>query len=115
MRAGHDVASWRQMVLTFHGAGMTEAVRVLLLVMAEDMNQGRYVSVPRLRLAKTLAVDPRRITERVLIARELGLLDTVQNGRPGRTATYQGTFPSGGAHVRTKSKRDRSRLRTADS
>ena len=102
---GRDAASWREMVLAYQAAGMTNGVRVLLVVMAEHMNSGRYVSVPRSRLAERFGISPRRVTERIQIAHELGLLDTVEKGKPGRTATYQGLFPSGGAHVRTKSRR----------
>jgi len=92
------------MVLRHHSAGMTEGVRVLLLVLADRMRAERYVSVPRSELAQVLDVAPRRVTERILIAKELGLLDTVAQGRPGVTAVYQGLFPSG-AHVRTTSRR----------
>jgi hypothetical protein len=104
---------WRQAMLAYHGAGMTEGVRVLLLVMAEKMDVRRCVSVPRAALARMLAVDVRRVTERVQIAHELGLLDTVQRGRPGVTATYQGLFPTG-AHVRTKTRRDSAAVRTTE-
>lgn len=99
------------MVLRFHGAGMTGETRVLLMVMAERMDRHRNVSIPRAEMAKMLAVDPRRITERVQIAHELGLLDTVVHGRPGITAVYQGLFPTG-VRQRSKTKKDGAPVRT---
>ena len=99
------------MVLRFHGAGMTGETRVLLIVLADRMDQRRNASVPRAELAKMFDVDPRRITERVQIAHELGLLDTVVRGRPGITAVYQGLFPTG-VNQRVKTKKDGAHVRT---
>jgi hypothetical protein len=84
-------------------ARISDSVRVVLIVLADEMTDTGYVSVPRQRLAALLNRSPRRITERLEKAREAGYLDVVQRGRPGRTAEYQATLPkrSDSAPVRT--------------
>jgi len=93
-----DVANWRRELLA--NTAVSNATKVLLLVLCDDMDRRGYVSVPRSTLARRLGVAPARITERVREAHKVGLLFTVEQGRPGRTATYVATNPVG-THVRT--------------
>jgi hypothetical protein len=67
------------------------------------MTDAGYVSVPRRILAATLNRSPRRITERLELARDAGYIAIVRQARPGRTAEYVATLPdsSEGAPVRT--------------
>jgi hypothetical protein len=95
-------ARWRAAVYrapTIHKAyGLNNAVRVLLLRLADDMKPDGTVSVPRSILAADLGVAHTRITERTRAAVERGWLVTVSHGRPGRTAVYQATFPDDWNH-----------------
>jgi hypothetical protein len=92
---------WRAEVI--RSARISDAVRVVLLVLADTMTDGGYVSVPRSALAKTINRSPHRITERLKLAREAGYLAIVRPAMPNRTAEYVATLPdlSGGAPVRT--------------
>jgi hypothetical protein len=83
---------WRRHVL---GTGaITDAVRVLLLLLVDYMDERGYVSVPRAELAALLRKHPNRITERIMAARRAGLLDTVSRAHPGRTAVYRAVLPT---------------------
>lgn len=73
--------------------GITDATRVLLLVMVEFMREDLTVSVPRKDLARWLNRSERRIQERVKNAHDAGLLDTVVRGQKGVTAVYGALFP----------------------
>jgi hypothetical protein len=79
-------ARWRAEVL--RSTAITDATRVLLLVLADRMRANGTVSVPRAELAKILGRSPQRITDRILAAKKAGLLDTVGGGYRGRTAVY---------------------------
>lgn len=110
MRApeGRTPRDWRRAVIAHRGRGLTGEARALLLwIAAEHMRADCTLSVPRARLAAELGVHPSRITEWLAIAHEVGLLDTVQSGKPGRTATYAAMFPgpADGARARTKPRR----------
>lgn len=98
---------WRELVFTFRGSfraakgdgdektySMTDGVRVLLLKMHEHMDAKGIVSVPRSVLARELGIAPARVSERIHIARGLGLLDVVRRPRPGVTAVYQAKLPA---------------------
>ena len=98
-------ARWKRAVYARHpgftlpdGTGvapLSDATRVLLLRLLEDMDSGGYVSVPRSRLAEEFGVPPARITERVKLARQHGFLYPVRAARLGRScAVYQAVFPS---------------------
>ncbi len=92
---------WR--VEVFRSKRITDSTRVLLLAMAEHMRADGYVSVPRAELVRILDRDAKRITERIALAIEAGLLDRVASGSPGRTAEYVALLPQG-APVRTTKK-----------
>lgn len=74
---------------------ISDSVRVLLLVLHEDMAADGFVSVPRKQLAARLGKDPRRIAERIEQAVAAGLLFRLRAGQPGVTAEYRATFPGG--------------------
>lgn len=74
--------------------GMTDACRVLLLYLHDHMDNKGIVSIPRRKLAESLGIAERRITERMNLAKALGFFDTVRRGRPGVTAVYQATIPN---------------------
>jgi hypothetical protein len=84
-------AAWRAAVL--RSPTITDSVRVLLLVLAENMLADGTVSVPRSELARTLGRNERRITERVAAAVGAGYLRVVSVGRQGRTAVYSAALP----------------------
>ena len=69
-----------------------DACRVLLLVLAERMSDGAYVSISQKALADLLDVDTRRISGRVTQAKRAGLLRQT-GGYRGRTSEYQGVLP----------------------
>lgn len=82
---------------------LTDSVKLLLVVLADGMDERGSVSIPRDDLAARLGRSPRRITERIQSARKAGWLDTLGRAYPGRTAVYRATFPSpiGGRSVAT--------------
>ncbi len=77
---------WLQQVWTT--TLVPDSVRIVLLLMGQHMTADGYVSTPRAQLADELKRSPRRITERIQLARDAGLLDVVVVGRPGMTAVY---------------------------
>jgi hypothetical protein len=101
---------WRSEVL--RATRITDSVRVVLLILADSMTDAGYVSVPRSELAATLNRSPRRVTERLELAREAGYLAVVRPAMPGRTAEYVATLPeaSQGAPVRTSTNGHKSGL-----
>ncbi len=101
MAAGTKRDRWRAEV--FRSKRITDSTRVLLLAMAERMRADGRVSVPRVDIAGMLDRDTKRVTERIQLAIEAGLLDRVSAGSPGRTAEYVALLPQG-APVRTKRK-----------
>lgn len=68
---------------------VTDACRVLLLALYDDMREDGYVCVPREDLARRLGRSERRISERLEQAVDARLLDRVQRGQKGRTASYR--------------------------
>lgn len=98
MSAASRRERWRAEV--FRSKRITDSTRVLLLAMAERMRADGRVSVPRGELVRIIDRDTRRITERINLAIEAGLLDRVAAGGPGHTAEYVALLPQG-APVRT--------------
>jgi hypothetical protein len=82
---------WRSAVLL--SPRITDATRVLLLLMADSMKPDQTVSVPRHVLAAQLGRHERRITERLGKAVEAGFLESVTPGHRGHTAVYRCRFP----------------------
>jgi hypothetical protein len=72
---------------------MTDGCRVLLLRLLDDMTANGIVSIPRSKLAADLGVAPARVSERIKLAKSLGLLVDVRRARPKVTAVYQATLP----------------------
>lgn len=89
---------WRAEVI--RSARISDSVRVVLLVLADEMTAAGYVSVPRRKIAETINRHEARVTERLTKAISAGFLSVVRAGRPGRTAEYCATLPDG-APVRT--------------
>ena len=90
MSRRRSIADWRNAV--FATSLVTDPVKVLLLLLADDMRADRKVSVPRKVLAARLGRHEQR-AERIRSAREAGLLTVVSAGCKGHTAVYQGLFP----------------------
>lgn len=82
---------WRAEVYRTHLVG--EACRVLLLLLAEHMDDRGYVRVPREQLARTLDVKPQRVTDRISEATRAGFLVRLGGGHNARTAQYAANFP----------------------
>jgi hypothetical protein len=81
-----------------------DSVRVLLLALAEGMDDDGRVEVGRDDLAALLSRAPRRISARLAEAVGAGLLTQVRRGAPGRPSAYQAAFPesehvSPGGHI----------------
>lgn len=97
-KAGDDEAArpplrttWRRLVLRTHA--ITDATRVVLLVLADEMRQDGYVSVPRKDIAARLGRSERRVQQRIADAREAGLLTVIRPGYRGHTAEYRAVLP----------------------
>jgi hypothetical protein len=93
---------WRTEVI--RSSLISDSVRVVLLVLADTMTDTGCVSVPRSRIAAAINRSPRRVTERLELAREAGYLAITRAGKPGQTAAYMARLPdlSHGADGRTK-------------
>lgn len=78
---------WRSEVV--RSPHITDSTRVLLMLLAEDMREDGYVSVPRQRLAQQLDRTERKVSQRLADAVEARLLDRVVRGQKGRTAVYR--------------------------
>jgi len=100
MKSRHTPRDWRFAVL--REPNITDATRVVLLVMVEHMRTDLTISVPRKDIAKWLNRSEKRIQERIKNAHDAGLLDTVSRGYRGHTAVYAGLFPQ--ADSRTDSR-----------
>jgi hypothetical protein len=87
----HTPRDWRRAVL--REPNITDATRVVLLVLVDYMRTDLTVSVPRKDLARWLNRSEKRIQERIKNAHDAGLLDTVSPGHRGHTAVYAGLFP----------------------
>jgi hypothetical protein len=85
---------WRAAVLA--SPRITDATRVLLLLMADSMKPDQTVSVPRRVLAAQLGRHERRIDERVKQAIGAGFLESVAPGYRTHTAVYKCLFPAAG-------------------
>lgn len=90
MRPRKTVEQWRRLVFR---APVTDATRVLLLLLADEMRADLTVCVPRSELARRLDRSERRIQERIKEAKERDLLATIVRGQKHVTAVYGATFP----------------------
>ncbi len=85
---------------------VSDAVRVLLLEMHEDMSEAGQVRMSRAAYAARLGRAERRISDRLEQAVAAGLLDRVEKGAPGRFPLYAALLsPATGERVRAKGSR----------
>lgn len=82
---------------------------VLLRVVREGMLASGRFSIPRTKLAAALRVDKSRVSEALTRGVDLRLIDRVQEGAPGRTATYQALRQVPGQGARSAPLANRSR------
>jgi hypothetical protein len=94
---------WRAAVLK--DPRISNACRVLMLVLADMMRGDGYICRSRSELARVLGVHPSRITQRLNEAVDAGILARIVEGKPGRLAVYQAMRPDG-ACIRTKRSRN---------
>ena len=73
---------------------ISDAIRVLLLALAFDMDEAGVVELKQKDLAVTLARAERRIRDRISEAEESGFLRQITRGRSGRPSRYQATTPT---------------------
>lgn len=71
-----------------------DSCKVLLLAMAARMTDRGSVSVPRTVLAGMIGKSESRVSERIGEATKAGLLDKVEGGYRGWTATYMAYLPT---------------------
>ena len=71
---------WRAEVIK--SSRISDSVRVVLIVLADTMTDAGYVSIPRSAIARAINRSPRRVTERLELAREAGYLAIVRPARP---------------------------------
>ena len=91
MKPRKSPRDWRRLVL--RDPNITDATRVLLLVLVEHMRStDLQVSVPRKDLARLLNRSEKRIQERIKNAHDHGLLSTIRGGYRGHTAVYVAQF-----------------------
>src|SRR5215207_906089 len=83
---------WKAHVYRYHGEGVGNGVRVLLLYLADNMDDRCHVSVPRPKLAAKLGIAEMEVKKRIAAAKKAGLIDSVVRGHNGVTAVYQGLF-----------------------
>ncbi len=102
-RDSHFRDSWLERVTA--APDLSDAVRVLLMVLARKMTAAGYVSIPRHDLAKQIGRSPRRVTDRIQSAILANYLAVVRSGCPGHTAEYQAMVPAGGDGARARTKR----------
>ncbi len=76
-------------------ARVPDSVRVLLLVMAEHMDEDGRVEIGRNDLATWLARSPQRISTRLSDATEARLLNQVRRGNRGAKSVFQALIPEG--------------------
>jgi hypothetical protein len=93
MAGARTVPEWRATV--YLCPTVSNGVKVLLLYLADRMDERRNVSVPRVTIARAHAVPEIEIKRRMTEAHKAGLLDTISRGQKGRTAVYQGLFRGG--------------------
>lgn len=77
----------------YRTALVTDSTKLLLVLLAEDMREDGYVSVPREVLAKRLGRNERKVSARLESAVTARLLDRVVRGNRGRTAVYRALLP----------------------
>lgn len=86
------VARWRTEV--FRSTAVTDSTKVLLLRLADVMDAKGYFTVPRLEMAEWINRSERRVQERLENAVQGRLIDRVETGHRGRTATYRALWPN---------------------
>lgn len=82
---------WRREV--YRNTAITDATRVLLLLLADEMDERGYVCIPRDVLAKRLNRNERKVSARFEDAVNARLLDRVVRGNRGVTAVYRAMVP----------------------
>ena len=75
-------------------APVSDGTKLLLVLLAEDMREDGYVSVPRDELARRLGRHPGKVSARLKEAVEARLLDRVVPGHKGTTAVYRALLPN---------------------
>jgi hypothetical protein len=90
---------WRREV--YKTTSVSDAVRVALLALADDMDDSGMVSVGRPELAGKLARSDRRIGERLTSAISAGLLERVSRGQRNGRGRYRAALPGDPSSGRT--------------
>ena len=93
--ADPSTARGRWLRYVYATARVPDSVRVLLLVMAEHMDEDGRVEIGRDDLAALLSRAPQRISGRCSKAIEAGLLQQVRRGTRGAKSVFQAVFPEG--------------------
>lgn len=83
------------MTVVFKTPRVSDAVRVLLLALAVEMDDAGRVSLPREEIAERLGRGKSRISERIQAAVDAGLLERESAGKKGSTAVYVAALPKG--------------------
>jgi hypothetical protein len=77
----------------FRSPLVTDAVRVMLLALARDMDDDGLVEADRGVVGERLSRHPRKVSERYKLAQEAGFLLKVRGGNRGGSNVFQGTLP----------------------
>jgi hypothetical protein len=93
--ADPSTARGRWLRYIYATARVPDSVRVLLLVMAEHMDEDGRVEIGRDDLAALLSRAPQRISGRCSKAIEAGLLQQVRRGTRGAKSVFQAVLPEG--------------------
>lgn len=88
-----DSDAWRRSAL--RSVTLTDAAKVLVAVMADNVKIDGTVSVPRSSLADRCACSDRQISERLKQLVEVRFLDRVSAGKRGHTAVYRALRQTG--------------------
>lgn len=91
--ADPSTARGRWLRYVYATARVPDSVRVLLLVMAEHMDEDGRVEIGRNELAALLSRQPRRVSARLAEAIEAGLLTQVRRGARGKVSIFQTSIP----------------------
>lgn len=75
-------------------APVSDGTKLLLVLLAESMNENGYVSVPRDELAQKLGRHKAKVSARLKEAVDARLLDRVVAGHKGTTAVYRAMIPT---------------------
>jgi hypothetical protein len=95
------IGGWRRRVFAAPASELPDSVRVLLLWLADHVDEHGGICVPRSDMAEGIGRSHRRINDRLDDAVALGWLRRIDPGRPGATARYSADVPPlDGAPVR---------------